>query len=90
MHESESAGRDQSPPPPALFLLPPLLDFPLLYIYTSLRRRYEELAEDRDLQGVVERAFGRGGLGIAVVVGVPDIAQLRRELFAAGQRYIYY
>ncbi|CAN0529527.1 unnamed protein product, partial [Laminaria digitata] len=49
---------------------------------------YEELAEDRDLQGVVERAFGREGLGIAVVTGVPDIAQLRRELFAAGQRYV--
>ena len=35
----------------------------------------------------MERAFGREGLGIAVVTGVPDIAHLRRELFAAGQRY---
>lgn len=50
-------------------------------------RRYEDLAEDRDLQGVAERAFGREGLGIAVVTGVPDISQLRRDLFASGQRY---
>lgn len=49
-------------------------------------RRYEELVRDRDLTDVAERAFGREGLGIAVVTGVPDIAESRQELFVLGRR----
>lgn len=49
--------------------------------------RYEDLLGDVDLKDVAERAFGREGLGIAVVTGVPDVSDLSRELFKLGHRY---
>ncbi len=42
--------------------------------------------EEGDLAGVAERSFGREGLGIAVVTGVPGIDEPRRELFALGHK----
>lgn len=42
--------------------------------------------KEGDLAGVAEKAFGREGLGIAVVTGVPGIAEARRELFALGYK----
>lgn len=48
--------------------------------------RYEDLLGDVDLKDVAERAFGREGLGIVVVTGVPDVSDLSRELFKLGRR----
>eukprot|EP00903_Cladosiphon_okamuranus_P006969 g6783.t1 len=49
--------------------------------------RYEDLVSERDLAAVAGRAFGHEGLGIAVVTGVPGIAEARRELFTLGHRF---
>lgn len=66
-----------------LFALPSL-PFSLSFFVTP---RYEDLLrEGEDLAGVAERAFGREGLGIAAVSGVPDIAEARRELFELGHK----
>lgn len=47
---------------------------------------YEKLVSDVDLSDVAERAFGREGLGIVVVTGVPDIGESRRIMFELGLR----
>lgn len=47
---------------------------------------YSDLEKGVDLKHITERAFGREGLGIVVVTGVPDIRTPRRKLFALGHR----
>ncbi|CAM9581527.1 unnamed protein product [Ascophyllum nodosum] len=49
--------------------------------------RYEDLVDDADLTAVVERAFGREGLGIVAVTRVPDIGDFRREMMELGRRF---
>ena len=58
-----------------------------LSIHPSIRsHRYEDLVKHEDLAAVAGRAFGHEGLGIAVVTGVPGIAEARQQLFALGYK----
>ena len=65
-----------------------LFDADVLYLTLlgSLYGRYEDLVDDADLTAVVERAFGREGLGIVAVTRVPDIGDFRREMMELGRR----
>jgi len=50
---------------------------------------YDQLARGEDLSAQIHEAYGPNGLGVLTISGVPEFAQLRRNLLPMGRKLAY-